>query len=87
MLFMIILTLAPGCFFQGDSSSSSLSILNSKIAHAPGTMVTVLNPRSIVKIPVQFQPKDEQLRTSVVLIRWGSSLFYVYVLFYLNLEL
>lgn len=49
---------------QDDSAT-----FNKEIAHAPGTMVTVLSPRSIVKIPVQFQPKDERLKTSVILIR------------------
>ena len=55
--------------FQGDFSSSSSSLLNSAITPAPGTLVTVLKPRSTVRIPVQFQPRDERLRTSVVLIR------------------
>ena len=52
---------------QDDSAT-----FNKEITHAPGTMVTVLSPRSIVKIPVQFQPKDERLKTSVILIRWDS---------------
>ena len=50
--------------FQEDSSIST-----KEIVHALGTMVTVLKPRSIVNIPVQFQPKDERLKTSVILIR------------------
>lgn len=60
--------MSPSLFSPQDESAT----FNKDIAHAPGTMVTVLSPRSVVKIPVQFQPKDERLKTSVILIRWGS---------------
>ena len=58
------------CFrFQGDTLISPPSFLRSSVFPAPGTMVTVLKSRSTVAIPMQFQPKDERLKTSLFLIR------------------
>ena len=35
-----------------------------------GTNVVLMKPRTRVKIPIQFEPADERLRTSVILIRY-----------------
>ena len=55
--------------FQCDSSIPSTSVLDDSTVPSPGTVVTVIKPRSSVRIPVKFHPRDERLRTSVVLIR------------------
>lgn len=54
---------------EGDTLISPPSFLRSSVSPAPGTMVTVLKSRSTVAIPMQFQPKDERLKTSLFLIR------------------
>lgn len=55
--------------FQCDSSITSTSVLDDSTVPSPGTVVTVIRPRSSVRVPVKFHPRDERLRTSVVLIR------------------
>ena len=65
-----VITFNPfSLLFQCDSSIPSTSVLDDRTVPSPGTFVTVIKPRSSVRIPVKFHPRDERLRTSVVLIR------------------
>lgn len=65
-----VITFNPfSLLFQCDSSIPSTSVLDDRTVPSPGTVVTVIKPRSSVRIPVKFHPRDERLRTSVVLIR------------------
>ena len=65
-----VITFNPfSLLFQCDSSIPSTFVLDDRTVPSPGTVVTVIKPRSSVRIPVKFHPRDERLRTSVVLIR------------------
>ena len=65
-----VITFNPfSLLFQCDSSIPSTSVLDDRTVPSPRTVVTVIKPRSSVRIPVKFHPRDERLRTSVVLIR------------------
>ena len=65
-----VITFNPfSLLFQCDSSITSTSLLDDGTVPSPGTVVTVIRPHSSVRVPVKFHPRDERLRTSVVLIR------------------
>ena len=65
-----VITFNPfSLLFQCDSSISSTSVLDDRTVPSPGTVVTVIKPHSTIRIPVKFHPRDERLRTSLVLIR------------------